>query len=171
MVLEENKMIELLSAEDIMQHINKARIRFAEGKLNKDVIASTSETFWLFPENTADVKKKQLLQIAENNLPKPSYRNHPLGRALSTYTNKSWNTYDPIFTKKLKEIRPDWFQNHTKIRKNKLLQLAKSGVERPNQKKHPLGYNLSSYTSPKSTCFDKEFTEKLKTLANHWFKK
>ena len=75
------------------------------------------------------------------------------------------------FKKKLKEIRPDWFQNHTKIRKNKLLQLAKSGVERPNQKKHPLGYNLSSYTSPKSTCFDKEFTKKLKTLANHWFKK
>ena len=171
MELERNNMIELFSAEDIIQHINKARIRFSEGKLNKEVFECTIPEFWMFPENTADIKKKQLLQMAEKKLPKPSYRNHPLGRALNTYTNKSWNTYDPEFTKKIKTLRPEWFQDQTKKRKNKLLMLAKSGASRPNQKRHPLGYNLSSYTSIKSTCYDKEFTNQLKLLAPHWFKK
>ena len=33
-----------------------------------------------------------------------------LGTALANYICKSSGTYDPVFDKKIRELRPDWFE-------------------------------------------------------------
>jgi len=58
---------------------------------------------------------------------------------------------------------------HTKIKKDKLLQMAKDGVERPKQKRHELGKVLGQYTDPKTTSYDEEFSKEIRRLRPDWF--
>ena len=73
-----------------------------------------------------------------------------LGQALSSYTCKTKTTYDPVFDKKIRGLRPDWFENTTIKKKATLLKLAKSNSKRPgtyanDPKERQLGQALSSY--------------------------
>lgn len=64
---------------------------------------------WLYTRTQkANNKKQQIICLAKKGLNKPK-RTDILGIALKNYTNKSSCVYDPVFTKFIKELRPDWF--------------------------------------------------------------
>ena len=96
-----------------------------------------------------------------------------LGKALINYTGKS-KTYDPVFDKEIRGLRPDWFENTTIKKKEKLLKLAKSGGKRPSTyandpKERQLGQALSSYTCKTKTTYDPVFDKKIRGLRPDWF--
>jgi len=123
-------------------------------------------------ENLANEKKEQLLKMAVNGDPRPNQRKHPLGIVLNNYINSNNTSYDLIFTKKIRELRPDWFitqSDKAKQKKEQLLKMAKNGDPRPNCKKHPLGNLLLNYTSPNNGCYDLVFKKKIMNLRPDWF--
>jgi hypothetical protein len=65
--------------------------------------------------STADPegRKAKLKAMALRGEPKPN-RKHPLGRSLSNYTDPNSKSYDPVFTAKIKALRPDWFVPRSK---------------------------------------------------------
>ena len=87
-----------------------------------------------------------------------------LARALIRYTNKSTATYDPIFDKQIRELRPDWFIKTADENKKKLLEMAEKKGPRPPQKTK-LGKSLSRYTSELSDTYDCEFRRNQKTVS------
>lgn len=78
-------------------------------------------------------------------------------------------------SKELREAIPTDFwepkKTPSKTKKEQLLNLAKSGAERPRQSNNSLGYNLSSYICKKSVCYDPSFVAQLKKIAPHWMDK
>ena len=95
-------------------------------------------------------KKNLLLKMAKNGEPKPKQKVHPLGSVLGNYICSGSTSYDPIFDKKIRELRPDWFTSQTEISDNKkkqLLEMARNGEPRPVYAKHPLGIILHKYTN------------------------
>jgi hypothetical protein len=127
---------------------------------------------WLVTQyDVAKQKKEKLLEMAKNGEPRPNKKNHSLGASLGTYTNKSQRgSYDPGFDKKIRKIRPDWFVPQTEkvnIKKNKLLELAKSGKPRPKYNTE-LGRFLGERTTKKRMLND-SFTKEIKKLRPDWF--
>ena len=116
----------------------------------------------------SDGNKKKLLEMASNGEAKPNQRKHKLGTALKSYTSNFSNSYDKAFTEEIKALRPDWFNKSTENKKQ-LLEMARNGESRPNQRKHELGVALTNYTRPSSDCCDKEFREELERLRPDWF--
>jgi hypothetical protein len=57
----------------------------------------------------ADKKKQELIRMAKNGEPRPSYERTRIGQALSNYTRKSSHVYDAEFDKLIRQLRPDWF--------------------------------------------------------------
>jgi hypothetical protein len=65
---------------------------------------------WFFSQTEiANQKKQKLIEMAKNGEGRPSCDRTKLGQALSNYTRKSSEVYDPIFDKLIRELRPDWF--------------------------------------------------------------
>lgn len=54
-------------------------------------------------------------------------------------------------------------------RKNKILEIAKSGGARPIQKKHDLGSSLAAYVCCKSDMYDFKFDKTIRELRPDWF--
>ena len=93
-----------------------------------------------------------------------------LVNALSRYTNRNSGVYDPIFDKYIREIRPDWFEDKVQIKKDQLIEIAKNGDKRPNNRKHQLGKALSRYTNKNNKeSYDHEFDKKIQQLRPDWF--
>jgi hypothetical protein len=113
-------------------------------------------------------KKQQLLEMARNGESRPHQTKHPLGFALSNYTNPKSKCYDLNFDKEIRELVPEWF-NVVNQKKQQLLEMAKNGEPRPSKTKHPLGSALSTYTNPKSDCYDPVFYKEIRELATQWF--
>ena len=116
-------------------------------------------------------KKQQLLQMAKDGEPRPNNKTHPLGKVLSFYTNSKnhGGCYDPVFDEQIRKAAPLWFVDNVIENKKTLLQMAKDGEPRPNQRTHPLGAVLGNYIRETSQCFDKEFYQEIQTIAPHWF--
>ena len=55
-------------------------------------------------------KKAVLLRMAEREENRPINRKHPLGRALCSYTLISEGSYDPEFSRKIRQLAPHWFR-------------------------------------------------------------
>ena len=161
--------MKLLNLRAILRTIKEARKKYTNGTLDKDIQSATVESFWLDIKKSPIIRKQQLIQIAKNGENRPNSRKHPLGIHLCQYTNQSGKCYDPVFTKKIKSIAPHWFINATTIKKQQLIQLAKSKQPRPIKSKHPLGVALSSYTRTSHKSYDPKFTKQIKSLAPHWF--
>jgi hypothetical protein len=121
--------------------------------------------------NTADENKVKLLEMAHNEEPRPSQTSQPLGKSLSRYTGQMSECYDPEFDKKIRCLAPHWFVDTAAENKIKILEMARTGELRPNNKTHPLGKALGHYIGKNSTCYDHEFTQEIRSLAPHWFKK
>ncbi len=124
-----------------------------------------------FPYNPSQTKQ-QLLEMARNGEGRPIVRKHPLGSKLCCYTNSNNGSYDPKFDREIRELRPDWFVNTADIAKQQLLEMARSGKDRPAAGKHPLGHKLHKYTNPnKRDCYDQKFDKEIRTLRPDWFKR
>ena len=121
--------------------------------------------------NTAKENKIELLKVARNEETRPIARKHKLGSALCWYTNPKSESYDPVFDKEIRELRPDWFVDTAKENKIELLKIARNGEPRPIARKHKLGVVLYHYTNPKSKCYDPVFDKEIRELRPDWFKK
>jgi len=133
---------------------------------------------WLVSQSDrASDKKEQLLEMARNGEPRPSYETHPLGRVLGFYTrnSKSNHCYDSVFNKKIRKLRPDWFVSQSEFaqeKKEQLLEMARNGDPRPAQVKHPLGVVLTFYTTRRKfgrSTYDAAFDKKIRNLRPDWF--
>jgi len=74
----------------------------------------------------------------------------------------------------LKTLAPHWFITRSGIasgNKQQLLLMAKNKQPRPNSKTNTLGRALVNYTNNTGRCYDPIFTNKIKKVAPHWFKK
>lgn len=112
--------------------------------------------------------KEKLIEIAKNKKSKQPKTTSKLGLAFRGYTKKNSKTYDPIFTKKIRSIRPDWLINQTNNKKQILLKMAKNNKNKPNWNT-TLRRCLRNYTTPKNGCFDPIFTKKIKKIRPDWF--
>ena len=121
--------------------------------------------------DTAALKKAELKAMALRGEPRPSAAKgkHPLGSALCNYTHLSSKSYDPVFDREIRALRPDWFVDTVMLKKTELKAMALRGEPRPNQKKHPLGTMLGMYTNPKSNMYDPVFDQEIRALRPDWF--
>ena len=65
-------------------------------------------------------KKNKLLELAKNGHSRPrcnaeDKNEKQLGQALNQFICETTKVYDPDLTRKLRKIRPDWFQNKRKV--------------------------------------------------------
>jgi hypothetical protein len=122
--------------------------------------------------DTVMLKKTELKAMAMRGEPRPSAgpnNKHPLGRALCNYTHLSSKSYDPVFDREIRALRPDWFVDTVMLKKTELKAMALRGEPRPNQKKHPLGTVLCEYTNPGSNMYDPVFDQEIRALRPDWF--
>jgi hypothetical protein len=126
------------------------------------------------------IKKNELLEMAKagKNRPNCYYKSSvggSLDAVLRNYTDENNRSYDQIFTDNIKKLRPDWFIKSSDIKKEKLLKMAESGVDRPistseNGEERILGLALIKYIRPASDVYDQTFTDNIKKLRPDWFK-
>ena len=128
---------------------------------------------WLLNQTEKANQKKQLLiRIAKNGEDKPSARSK-LGILLSNYVLSSSST-NLVFTKLIKKLRPDWFsRSKPNVNKNKqkIIDMAKNGMKRPNSKTTKEGCALSSYINKGHCCYCPKFDKLIRKLRPDWFKK
>jgi len=154
--------------------LNNALVKFAfESQSNFDPVFAKKirhlAPHWFKNANSVVENKKQLLDIAKKGERRP--QNH-LGKRLSNYTLKSCKSYDAAFVKEIKKFAPHWFIDQSDIaneKKKQLIEMAKRGEARPNQRKHHLGYALTNYTRKTSSTYDLVFDKQIRKLAPHWF--
>lgn len=72
-------------------------------------IGSIRPDWFVSQTETANQKKQELIRMAKNGEPRPSYEKTRIGQALSNYTRKSSYVYDAEFDILIRELRPDWF--------------------------------------------------------------
>ena len=140
-------------------------------KFDKE-IRKLAPNWFLNQKHFADQKKKLLIKIAKNGEDRPNQKNHELGGSLCGYTNKSSETYDPKFDKEIRKLAPNWFISKSQIadqKKKLLIGMAKSGEDRPNQKKTDLGRFLVSYTNKHSSSYCSKFDKEIRKLSPNWF--
>lgn len=111
-------------------------------------------------------KKKLLLEMARKSESKPK-QTTKLGSALGVYTNPKNETHDPVFTKKIRKIAPQWFDSSSEMNKRRLLAMAERGEKRPVAG-NTMGNVFRNYTTADNTCYDSEFTKKIRRIAPHW---
>jgi hypothetical protein len=124
--------------------------------------------------DTAARNKAELKAMALRGEPRPvsgGKNRHPLGRALSSYTRPSSQSYDPVFDQEIRALAPQWFLGSAARNKAELLAMALRGEPRPGagKNKHPLGQVLSQYTNPKSQTYDPVFDKEIRALRPDWF--
>ena len=158
-----------LNPDVVLRSIYKARSKYRNGTLKDSVKDSVKEDFWQTDTiNSAD-KKQQILNLAKTGKPKPVYHKDLLAKCMSNYMKKKSGCYDAEFTKTIKKLRPEWFQNTADANKKKIIQLAKSGKPKPLYRHSKLGTVLSHYISQSRNSYDEEFKNNLMKLRPDWF--
>jgi len=146
---------------------------YREGKLEKFKIKMFEQIpGWVWDDprfNKMLENKKKLLEMAQNNEPRPHSRKHPLGSVFNNYIGKHNDAYDPEFTKEIRKLATRWFVDTTSENKKKLLEIARNNKPRPSQRKHPFGIVFCKYTNKNHACYDPKFTKEIKKLAPRWF--
>jgi len=112
-------------------------------------------------------KKQYLLELARSGGEKPKPKTK-LAHCLISYMREKSVAYDPEFTKQIKKLRPDWFVDKSDLKKEQLLQMAKSGERRP-RRGTPIEACLRNYTHHSSSSYDPQFTKQIKKLRPDWF--
>lgn len=111
-------------------------------------------------------KKKKILELIKvKNTTRPEF--------LYLFTNKHSHSFDPNLNRIVRKARPEWFLSKKILNANenkiKLLELARKGAKRPNQKTTKLGSALTTYTVLGSVCYDAKFDKEIRRIAPHWF--
>jgi hypothetical protein len=142
---------------------------------------------------TADTKRSILLELARSGAKRPSSiskdpEESGLGRALISYTSLSARSksYNREFDVQIRSINPGWFENtigiqhgqrflvSSSVNKSKLLELARSGANKPSRsskdpEEHRLSALLYSYVSGYCKQYDAAFDKELSALRPDWF--
>jgi|GEM_PF-5800577 len=122
---------------------------------------------------SSDVKKAELLALAESGAPKP-LRGSKQWVTLYSYICESSNAYDRDFRIQLKSRRPDWLVNTVcdgVVRKKKqLIALAKNGANMPKSRT-VLREAFLRYVRPKSISYDPGFVAAIEKYNNKWLLK
>jgi hypothetical protein len=149
--------------KDLVEEVGEGCVVYAECDLN-----AVRCGFFGIKEQNPEKRKAQLLEMAKRGEERLNWKSK-LRQSLDGYTRATNSSYDPEFTKQIKKLAPHWFIDTASENKKDLLEMAKRGEERPNQKNHKLGASLSSYINATSGCYDPDFTKQIKKLAPHWF--
>jgi hypothetical protein len=122
---------------------------------------------WFEEIDSAAIKKLEILKLARNGEDRPS-PGSSLGLAIQDYLSRSKRSYDQKFREELHMLRPDWFlKNNKRINKERIIELAKSGSEKPKRGTN-LGNVLSNYTK-KGKDYEPEFRNRLEQIRPDWF--
>jgi hypothetical protein len=82
---------------------------------------------------------------------------------------------DPGFAAQILGLRPDWDYGirwrAAKNKKERLLEIAASGGEKPKVRRDELGKALENYMSASANAYDAEFSEKIRKLRPEWFRR
>ena len=65
------------------------------------------QPYW--PIKALDEKKLRLFKLAKSGAPKPK-PGTKLGNAIRYFTRPGCSSFDLVFNKKIRVLRPDWFQ-------------------------------------------------------------
>lgn len=122
--------------------------------------------WFLTQADKVNEKKKKILELIKiKDSKKPEY--------LYLFTDKHSWSFDPKLNLIVRKARPEWFMSKKILiayeNKKKLIELAKKGAKRPNQKRTKLGSALTTYTSKYSSCYDPKFDKEIRRIAPHWF--
>jgi hypothetical protein len=137
-------------------------------------------------ENKADLKKQKLIEMARKGQKRPNFHSKDKGisSALMGYTNTKSSCYDPEFDAEIRTLRLDWFERtairnadgstskrrvSSALKKQKLLEMARKGGERPNSRSTKLGSALICYTNIKNGSYDPAFDAEIRALRPSWF--
>lgn len=115
---------------------------------------------WEDPEQIEQAIKTKLWE---------KYSEKQLVRSFWNYINFNHECFDQNFKKIMELLCPVWFKNSANINKEKLLQIAKNGGERPNQHKDVLGVRLCDYCNKNTKSYDIEFDKQIRKLRPDWF--
>jgi len=119
--------------------------------------------------NTAEENKRKLLEMPIGS--KKPHVQTLLGSALRRYTmpGRGGGSYDPGFTKKIRERQPQWFVTLTASNKQKLLEMP-VGSKKPHVQTL-LGSALRRYTVPGivGSSYDADFDRKIRKRHPQWF--
>ena len=137
--------------------------------------------WFLTPQEKMNERKKLYLLMAEGGAKRPGSKD-----TVWNYTTENQTYFDPIFTEKLKKLRPDWFEprisekriRHQKkfkkrmqdksfVARSRLIAYAKKNkkMPEPNTKDYNLLRSLTYKGSPR---YNKEFDLKIKKLRPDW---
>lgn len=113
-------------------------------------------TGWKATENKALILREAKKGTDRTDLP------YAVNMGLGKYASDISPSFDPMFAREIRALRPDWF-NGERIREQRktLLALAKDGGERP--------YYYSRFTAVSGPHYEAAFAEKLKRLRPDWF--
>jgi len=128
--------------------------------------------WFLSQTQIANQKKQELIRMANNGEAKPSQKTK-IGQSLVSYTKKSSQIHDPVFSKLIRDLRPDWFLSQKKAinqKKQKLIQIARNDEAKPSQKTKE-GITLSRYTNKLRSSYCPNFNKTIRKLRPDWFRK
>lgn len=103
------KVVDEELGREVIEAFQQA-LDLAEGFAVCDMAATSNEER-INPADEADENKKQLLEMARKEEPRPRAQKTQLGQALGNYTRKSDSSYNPKFDKEIRELAPHWFVN------------------------------------------------------------
>lgn len=143
------------------------RRKYRTGKLSPSQIESLKNVGFDF-HVTSFHNKELLLKMAREGKPRPSW-NTKLRMCLCQYLRKKSDCYDAEFEKKLRKLRPDWFEKSSDANKEILLKMAREGKPIPPSWNTKLGRCLCNYTCKSHGSYDAEFEKKLRKIRPDWF--
>ena len=121
--------------------------------------------------DTVEININNLLELAKIPNSKKPKLNTEMGNKLVEYTcSKKKNNYKPSqpeFDKKIRLLRPDWFEDKVAIRKDKILELAKNNGLKPTSKNE--FKTFFNYTNKNHKDYDAEFDKEIRLLRPDWF--
>lgn len=91
-----------------------------------------------------------------------------IGAALCRYIGGRHKYHDPVFTREIKRLAPDWFVSPLTRKKKSLLEMAERGEPRPSRTTK-IGIALCSYTMESCVCYDAAFDRKIRRMRPDWF--
>jgi predicted protein tyrosine phosphatase len=158
-------------------YINKLTRSYDEG-FAREIYALRPD--WFDPDRKAIVAatKRKLLEMARNNERRPQYKSSDseerrLASALMTYTSIGSASYDKAFTREIRALRPDWFDNRAAAlidTRRKLLQMARNGEKRPRERSHDPEEVRLATALKRALMKDPKFKAEIQAANPGWFR-
>lgn len=103
-----------------------------------------------------------------NHKPQPP---HPMATSFRCLTNDTCKTFDPIFTRELCKVRPEWFtdcKQHTEAAKTSFRDMMSDSAATPLDDHHGLATTFLRLTTPGAAGYDAGFHRVVKARRPDW---